>query len=478
MKRVLLSICPLVIAALLIGALVLALQLKAEAAPPALISDDFEDGNADGWTEQAGNWSVVPEYSSYRVIYSGSSPSTRRSYYNGASSSNWDDYAIQTRVMLESGQYAMVMARYQDSNHYYFMTVRSNGDVEIKRYASGSTTLGTCSSSSTPSCDIALDTWYTATLEVDGSTVRAYIDGTPVLTATDTTFITGTVALGSSQGTAQFDDVVVTESGTATVLLDENFDDGMANDWTEQAGEWEIFANQVYKRSYVSGDSSTGRSYAGALEQTDYAVQARVKVFDGDYAIVMARYQDSNHYYFMTVRSNGKVEIKRYTGGSTTLGTCSSSSTPSCNIALDTWYTATLEVDGSTVRAYIDGTPVLTATDTTFITGTVALGSSKSNVYFDDVVVTDLSMYTLTVSKAGSGLGTVTSVPAGIDCGATCSAGFDAGTVVTLTATPDGSDSFVGWMGAGCSGTGDCVVGGQPHPHRPERRRGQRHGHQ
>ena len=63
MKRVFLSICPLVIAALLVGALVLALQLKAEAAPPALISDDIEDGNADGWTEQTIGWSVIPEYS-------------------------------------------------------------------------------------------------------------------------------------------------------------------------------------------------------------------------------------------------------------------------------------------------------------------------------------------------------------------------------------------------------------------------------
>jgi CSLREA domain-containing protein len=64
----------------------------------------------------------------------------------------------------------------------------------------------------------------------------------------------------------------------------------------------------------------------------------------------------------------------------------------------------------------------------------------------------------LSVTKDGSGGGTVTSSPAGIDCGATCSAEFDANQVVTLTATPDGSSTFTGWSGAGCSGTGDCVV--------------------
>jgi photosystem II stability/assembly factor-like uncharacterized protein len=65
---------------------------------------------------------------------------------------------------------------------------------------------------------------------------------------------------------------------------------------------------------------------------------------------------------------------------------------------------------------------------------------------------------TLTVSKSGSGSGTVTSTPAGISCGTTCSAGFAEGTIVTLTASPaGGSVSFTGWSGA-CSGTGSCVV--------------------
>lgn len=63
----------------------------------------------------------------------------------------------------------------------------------------------------------------------------------------------------------------------------------------------------------------------------------------------------------------------------------------------------------------------------------------------------------LTVSKAGTGSGTVTSSPAGINCGATCLVGFANGTSVTLTATPATGSVFGGWSGA-CSGTGSCVV--------------------
>ena len=63
----------------------------------------------------------------------------------------------------------------------------------------------------------------------------------------------------------------------------------------------------------------------------------------------------------------------------------------------------------------------------------------------------------LTVTKAGTGGGTVTSTPAGINCGAACSADFADGTVVTLTPTPASGSSFTSWSGD-CSGSGSCVV--------------------
>jgi hypothetical protein len=65
--------------------------------------------------------------------------------------------------------------------------------------------------------------------------------------------------------------------------------------------------------------------------------------------------------------------------------------------------------------------------------------------------------YPVSVVTAGSGGGGVVSSPAGIDCGATCTTSFDAGTDLTLTASPDATSTFAGWSGD-CSGTGDCVL--------------------
>ena len=59
---------------------------------------------------------------------------------------------------------------------------------------------------------------------------------------------------------------------------------------------------------------------------------------------------------------------------------------------------------------------------------------------------------TLTVKTSGSGSGTVTSTPQGINCPGSCTASFTQGAKVTLTATPGGGSTLGNWSGA-CSGT-------------------------
>ncbi len=63
----------------------------------------------------------------------------------------------------------------------------------------------------------------------------------------------------------------------------------------------------------------------------------------------------------------------------------------------------------------------------------------------------------LTLTKPGTGSGSVSSSPAGIDCGPTCSFSFNLSTSVTLTASPAAGSTFVGWSGA-CSGRSTCTV--------------------
>jgi hypothetical protein len=87
----------------------------------------------------------------------------------------------------------------------------------------------------------------------------------------------------------------------------------------------------------------------------------------------------------------------------------------------------------------------------------VATNADGTTTGEDGTFTTATVQHTLTVAKSGSGAGSVTSSPAGIDCGATCDHGFDEGTQVTLTATRAKGSKFKGW-GGGCSGTGACAV--------------------
>jgi len=64
---------------------------------------------------------------------------------------------------------------------------------------------------------------------------------------------------------------------------------------------------------------------------------------------------------------------------------------------------------------------------------------------------------TLTIVKAGSGSGTVTSAPKGIDCGAICTASFNVGKKITLIPVAATNSTFTGFSGA-CTGTTPCVV--------------------
>lgn len=72
--------------------------------------------------------------------------------------------------------------------------------------------------------------------------------------------------------------------------------------------------------------------------------------------------------------------------------------------------------------------------------------------------ITPIYSNTLTVLKTGSGFGTVTSTPTGINCGAACSAEYMQGSTVILTATPDANSLFAGWAGGGCTGIGTCTT--------------------
>jgi hypothetical protein len=118
---------------------------------------------------------------------------------------------------------------------------------------------------------------------------------------------------------------------------------------------------------------------------------------------------------------------------------------------------------GLTGTGVTDSSGKSTFTYTSSITGTDVLtasfvdskGAAKVS---NQVTASWTGASILTVTKSGSGSGTVASLPAGIDCGSTCSASYTSGTLVTLTAQADTGSVLSGWIGCGSTSGNSCSI--------------------
>jgi len=119
---------------------------------------------------------------------------------------------------------------------------------------------------------------------------------------------------------------------------------------------------------------------------------------------------------------------------------------------------------GATAVAFNGVSASFTVTSATTIQATVPTGATTGPLSVTTPGGTGTSanvftvIVTLTVTKVGTGSGIVTSSPAGINCGATCSGSYSSGTVVTLIATPAFDSMFAAWSGCDAVSGTTCTV--------------------
>jgi hypothetical protein len=111
---------------------------------------------------------------------------------------------------------------------------------------------------------------------------------------------------------------------------------------------------------------------------------------------------------------------------------------------------------GIAIGSYVDKTHNVAYEDAVYVSGGYREGSGVW------VFGPTAPAHTLSVTKTGTGGGTVTSQPNGISCGSTCSAEYEE-QLVNLYAVPDAHSDFAGWSVEGpndepCPGTGSCSV--------------------
>lgn len=221
----------------------------------------------------------------------------------------------------------------------------------------------------------------------------------------------------------------------AADLFTDNFNDGNSTGWTATTGTWSVVqdsGNYVYYQS----STSEGRTSGGSATWTNYSVQSRIKVdsFNGSNRIYLAgRYKDGNNYYAASFDNSdgGTLELrKKVSGSSSTLAT------KSFALSAGTWYTIKLEMNGSSIKMYVNGVLQLSATDTSLTSGAVGLVAFKTATKYDDIVVSDLSGSTTDPGTTDPG----TTDPGTTDPGTSTPAAGD------LIVAPNGSASNPGTL--------------------------------
>lgn len=313
----------------------------------------------------------------------------------------------------------------------YTLSVNKTGSGLVSSNPTGISCGATCSATFSGGSTVTLtaipDAGYTFTgwsgsgITCAGTgSCAVLMDGTKTVTATFTLIPTYTVTVtknGSGSGTVTSNPSGITCGSTCSTTLPELSDITL----TASSDTGSVF----------TGWSGGGCSGTAACTLSDIGANVFVTAtFD----------PQPTQQLTVTIDGSGTGSVNSTPSGITCPTTCSGNFAQGNNVTL----TAVSAV-GSTFSGWSGacsgvGTCQVTMDSAKSVTATFAIQS-----------------YALTVTTSGTATGAVTSAPAGINCGSTCSANYTHGTNVTLTATPAANYTFSGWGGA-CSGTASCVV--------------------
>jgi pectate lyase len=174
-----------------------------------LLSDNFEDGNPDGWSKSGGEWSVVTDGS--QVFQQSKLDSELARQFNGSTS--WTDYLVQARVKPlefdESGSFVAIASRSTSSTKMYRLALFAN---RVELQAVNGSSIDVIGSQPMP---VGTGTWHTLRIDANGTSITGSVNGVQVASGNNSQWSQGRVGLVTFHATARFDDVLATDDGTS-----------------------------------------------------------------------------------------------------------------------------------------------------------------------------------------------------------------------------------------------------------------------
>jgi len=143
-----------------------------------LLHEDFEDGTADGWIFPAGTWTIEKDATGNHY-WVGTGPTDYPQIWYGEAKIGWTDYAFESRIKFVTGGTLFICIRSDTGSAFY--TVYTNGSyIDLSQY-NPSKNVEWKSFELGRSLSLQQNKWYTIRLEVQGSSLTAYVDNELVL---------------------------------------------------------------------------------------------------------------------------------------------------------------------------------------------------------------------------------------------------------------------------------------------------------
>jgi hypothetical protein len=358
-------------------------QIPASLEAPAVQNHDFESASAgDAWQTSGGAFSFARVGHS-RVYRQGSTAGNPSAWLPTTSATN---QAIQAEVTIRalSGSNAWVglATRRSDASNYYYLTLRNNGTLELKRMAGGVFT--TLASAPAP---VNVNRKYRLRLESIGTTHRVFRDDRLVLRVNDSTLVSGTAGIIMNNASADYDNVIVTPTPFTTIYT-RNFSSTRPGNWYSWEGRWES-VDGVFRQSY---DGGYARTYVGA-DTDDQIVSVRVRPTsfvepDNWVGVLLRDRGDGYNHAYVSLRGRGVISLWRRTAGA-----IQQLATRTIPVSTGTWYDLRVEVVAGLTRVFVNNQLMLsTSADLGPTTnevrpvamGQVGLVTHKATADFDD----------------------------------------------------------------------------------------------
>ena len=211
-----------------------------------------------------------------------------------------------------------------------------------------------------------------------------------IFSVADSTFVEGIVGLYSSSNQSSFDNIVLQDLSTGTVLISEDFADGTLSRWTivdqgrnQGPSVWSATSGTLLQSSNIDG---TFALYM-ARSWTNYRLTTKLRSLDKGSVGAMFRYQGHNDYYrFAWDARGGLRRLEKVQNGALTV--LAKDAVPYVTGEI---YNLDITTKGAAIEVRINDKSVFAVTDSSLPKGTVALYSSYNpGSSFDDVLVQDL----------------------------------------------------------------------------------------